>query len=63
VTANTQFSLQHNLGRNYKGYFVTRTQKAVNMVLLREVTNTLVDPSKFALLIPSATATIDVWVF
>lgn len=65
VTANKQFLLSHSLGRNYRGYFVTRTQGSNNMVLLREVAPATAksDPKKIVALVPSATATIDIWVF
>lgn len=61
VTAATQFQLQHGLGRQPVGYFITRTQGSSSVTLYESATQP--NPSSYLLCVPSATGTIDVWVF
>lgn len=62
VVANTAFSINHLLGRTYKGVIVTRVVGA-NQVLLRDSTPTTTDKTKTITLTPSATGTVDLWIF
>ena len=61
VTSGTAFTIQHGLNRAYVGYIVTRVQGA-NQITVRETTSTFGNTLGLTL-VPSATGTIDVWVF
>jgi hypothetical protein len=63
VTSGVAKLLFHNLGRPFVGYIVTRVQGA-NPIDVRETTlPTGVQNTQALNLVPSASGTIDVWVF
>lgn len=57
----TQLQVNHGLGRPPIGYFVTRVQGA-NQILIREASSQP-NPTAFLLMVPSATGTVDLWVY
>lgn len=60
VTNGTAFTLSHNFGRAYQGYWVTRSQGTA--CVLKDNPAAVTTTSQISLT-PTATATIDVWVF
>lgn len=60
VTSGQAFTLNHNFGRPYQGYWVTRSQSAA--CTLKDNPGSATITSQISLT-PTATATIDIWVF
>lgn len=60
VVGNVEFTVAHGLAAPYRGYAVTRTQ-GVNQIIVRDGMQT--DPGKTIVLRPSATGTIDLYIF
>lgn len=63
VTSATQFTLTHGLGKAWTGYVVTRSYGAATGAITVYDGTVNPQPTKAINLIPSATGTIDVYVF
>lgn len=61
VESAVEFSVAHGLGRSVRGYFITRTQGS-NQITVREVENQQSTNTSITL-VPSATGTIDLYIF
>lgn len=63
VTSGQAKLVFHNLGRPFVGYFVTRSQGASAIQIVETALPSGIQNTQAVNLVPSATGTIDVWIF
>lgn len=63
VTSGSTFAVAHGLGRAWQGYVVTRSYGAATTAIGVCDGTASADPTQTLNLVPTATGTIDLWVF
>lgn len=63
VTSGVAVIVHHGLGQAYQGYFVTRTQGTTSVTVREAAQATTAQAATTVTLVPSASGTIDLFIF